>query len=72
MSENGTETSRKEKGPTTILMETGQINHLRLFYKLFTDLKGCSWQGTLRVRGSFSSVLLTSMRGTFLREGKFR
>ena len=71
MLENGTETSQMEKGPTTILMETGQVYRLRLCYKLFTDLRGCSMLGTLRVRGSFSLALLTSMRGTFLREGKF-
>ena len=63
MLENGTETSRMEKGLTTILMETGQVYHLRLCYKLFTDLRGCSMH--FEGKGKFFFGSLDKYEGDF-------
>ena len=69
MLENGTETSQMEKEHTTILMETGQVHHIRLCSKTFYRFEGLLKDGNFEGQGKFFFGSLDKYDGDFS-EGK--
>ena len=65
MLENGAETSRMEKGPTTILMEIGQVHHIRFCIKTFYRFEGLLKAGNFEGQGKFFFGSLDKYEGDF-------